>query len=446
MRRAQRWPLLACALLCACEAAREPAPPDLVLVSLDTTRADRLGSYGHPGGLTPELDRFAAGATRYERAYSPSSWTLPAHASLFTGKLPSSHGAKLDPKGPISLATALADGRDWSRYRARGLAESEETLAERLQARGYACAGIVAGPWMKRSFGLAQGFGHYDDSGIEELNGRRAGEVTDAALAWLRARPAGPVFLFLNYYDPHFPFSPPPAFMPAPPDTPPADAAARDAWLRALYDAELRYVDAEFGRLLRGLRELGRYDAALIAVTADHGELLGEHGGFGHGKSLYEAEIRVPLLIRAPGQPPDAGAVVRDPVSLIDVFPTLLRELGLPAAAEIQGELLPAPAHPIVAEVDPLPSASGEGPWRALVAGDWKLARSERGGTRLFDLAADPREQRDRAADERARAEELEQRLGAYLASLPQPAEAGPAQELDAQTQRALEALGYLEE
>ncbi len=445
LRRALAAIPIALAAAAGCGPLAAAPAPDLILLSLDTTRADYLGCYGHRGGLTPALDQLAAEATVYERAYSPSSWTLPAHASLFTGKLPTSHGASLDPKGPISLASALQD-RHWSHYRAWGLSEDEQTLAERLQSHGFETAAIVAGPWLKRIFGLAQGFAHYDDNGIQAINGRPAAEVTDAALAWLETHHDRPLFLFLNYYDPHFPFAPPPEFMPAPPASPPADDAARHAWLRELYAAELRYLDAQLARLFAGLRELGRYDGALIAVTADHGELLGEQGRFGHGKTLSEAEIRVPLLIKVPlGRGPAPGRS-QAPVSLTDLLPTLLHELGVAPPTDIQGELLPAPAHPIVAEVDPLPSQSRDGAWRALVRADWKYAASEHGAERLFDLRADTAEERDLTRDEPQRAAALRAALDAYLASLPPPPRGGPERQLDPETQRALEALGYLED
>jgi len=201
--------LLALAGACGGDA---PRPPSVLLVTLDTTRADHLGCYGHARDTSPRLDALAQEGVLYLRARSTSSWTLPAHASLFTGRFTSSHGARFDAEGPVRLTQAIADEGQLSEYRARPLVDSETTLAELLAARGYATAAVVAGPWMKRVFGLAQGFEHYDDEGIDSLTGRRAASVTEAALAWADTLDERPFFLFLNYYDPHGPYGAPAPF------------------------------------------------------------------------------------------------------------------------------------------------------------------------------------------------------------------------------------------
>ena len=190
--------------------ALDASRPPIVLVTLDTTRADRLGCYGYMRRTSPRLDEFCAESTVYTRAYSTTSWTLPAHASLFTGAYTYSHGARYDSKGPLVLADVI-DHRGAHRYRARGLAAGAETLATRLGEAGYISAGFVAGPWMKRVFGLDLGFAHWDDDGIDHENGRRAEALTDAALSWLGSwlKKSGgeqPLMLFLNYYDAHSPY------------------------------------------------------------------------------------------------------------------------------------------------------------------------------------------------------------------------------------------------
>ena len=162
------------------EVALDPARPPIVLITLDTTRSDRLGCYGYSLPTSPQLDRLCEDATRYDAAYSTTSWTLPAHASLFTGEYTYSHGVRYDTDGPLVLSDAI-DHRSAARYRARGLDADKPTLARRLSDAGYATAGFVGGPWMKRVFGLESGFDHWDDAGIDEENGRRAAALTDAA-------------------------------------------------------------------------------------------------------------------------------------------------------------------------------------------------------------------------------------------------------------------------
>ncbi len=416
-----------------------------MLVTLDTTRADRLGCYGYARRTSPNLDRLAADSTVYTRALATTSWTLPAHATLFTGKLAASHGAQYDANGPLSLATVIDGPAEWREYRARPLAEAERTLAEILRDHGYATAAVVAGPWMKRPFGLAQGFGHYDESGITTSDGRRADSVTDAALRWLDGARDREAFLFLNYYDPHGPYDPPEPFAhafraaaaPRPEGLPQGDD------LHELYDAEILYMDHHLGRLLDGLRARGLFDRALIVVTADHGELLGEHGRVGHGQSLTQPELHIPLLVKPPrGQ----GAPARSdaPVQLTDVLSIVLGQVGVQAPAGVQGGLPPRTGHPIVAEVFPLPFQSPDGGWRALFDARWKFLWNSKGGHRLFDLDRDPAEDHDLAPRERPRVARLAALLERYFASLPPPGAAGPPRVLDEETRRALESLGYI--
>jgi arylsulfatase A-like enzyme len=432
-------------LACACACAR-PAP-NVLLVTLDTTRPDHLGCYGHAGGTSPNLDRLADQAILYTRAYATSSWTLPSHASLFTGRFAASHGARLDAEGPLALTDAIDAPESWSRYRARGLAPGEVTLAATLRDAGFATGGVVGGPWLERVFGLDAGFESWDDSGITTVQGARAGYVTDRALAWLEQVADRRFFLFLNYFDPHAPYQPPREFFPE------ALRAARpghelsDDEKRALYDGEIRYMDRELGRLLDALRERGVYDDTWIVVTADHGELLGEYARWGHSRTLFEEEIRIPLIVK----PPRGTATPSrrsEPVQLTDVMPMLLAGLGLPVPEPVQGR---APPHalPIVAETNVLPPGTGEGDWRALVDGRFKYLWSSLGNHRVHDLERTPPEADNLLEPEAQRAQELAARLEHFLASLPPPqappAGAGEVQPVDPETRRALESLGYLE-
>jgi arylsulfatase A-like enzyme len=422
-----------------------PARPPIVLVTLDTTRADRLGCYGYARRTSPNLDRLAAESMLHTRALATTSWTLPAHATIFTGKLATSHGAQYDAKGPLSLATVIEGPDEWREYRARPLAEAERTLAEILREAGYATAAVVAGPWMKRPFGLAQGFDHYDESGLATSDGRRADSVTDAALLWLDGARGRDFLLFLNYYDPHGPYDPPEPFAHAfrPQGAPrPAGLPTGDE-LQALYDAEILYMDHHLGRLFDGLRARGLFERALIVVTADHGELLGEHGRLGHGQTLTQPELQIPLLVKAPGPEPARGRS-EAPIQLTDVMSMVLARVGLAATAEAQGALPPRRNHPVVAEVDPLPFQSPDGGWRALFDGSLKFLWNSKGRHQLFDLARDPGEDHDLAPRERQRVARLAALVERYFASLPAPGAAGPPQALDEETRRALESLGYI--
>ena len=470
--RSKRRMLLSGLALClalACEDATAPFTPDasrppIVLITLDTTRADRLGCYGYLRRTSPRLDELCAESTVYTRAYSTTSWTLPAHASLFTGAYTYSHGARYDPEGPLVLSDVI-DHQGAHRYRARGLATETPTLAAALQKAGYATAGFVAGPWMKRVFGLDRGFAHWDDAGIDHENGRRAADLTDAALGWLRSELEAsggtrPPMIFLNYYDAHSPYEPPPSHrdrfasgvedggpLPGPGEPMTLDQA------NALYDAEIAYADEHLGRLLDALRELGIYDAAWIVVTADHGDVIGEHGTAGHGRYLWEEEIRVPMIVKRPkqGSGSSEGSVDDTPFQLNDVAPLLLRELGLPA--------LPASGGPatrgddaVLAELYPLPIMFAKGDWRAFVVGDDKLMWNSKGRHKLHDVSRAGGEDRDRAAVEVGRRDALVARLERTLESLERFAPGAASREqrdvptIDADTRRALEGLGYVDE
>jgi arylsulfatase A-like enzyme len=405
-------------------ACRRPLEkPHVVLITLDTTRRDRLGLYGCSRNTSPRLDELAARSVVYERAVAASSWTLPSHASIFTGKFPSSHGADYDPAGPLRLTQAIAGPSDWEEYRASGLRASEETLALELRGDGYETAAVVGGPWMKRVFGLDRGFERYDDDGIGDVNGRLASEVTASALKLLEDRSDRPLFLFLNYFDPHGPYEAPVpfggTFGPEPADR---------------YDEEILYMDHHVGRLLDGLKAKGLFDDSLILVTSDHGELLGEHGKMGHGATLFEEEIRVPFLVKFPRDERAPGRSAA-PVHHVDVASLVLERVGHTTARR---------KHPQLAEVRPLEFVSTEGAWRALYLGDRKLLWNSLGRHALYDLERDPREEHDLAEAEPGRLQEAVALLDKVVASLPSPGESGPPANLDEATLKALRGLGYV--
>jgi arylsulfatase A-like enzyme len=416
--------------------------PNVLLITLDTTRADHMSCYGYSRPTTPNLDRLAERSVVYTRAISTSSWTLPAHASLFTGRFPTSHGARYDAEGPLRL-NSVVDGPS-SSYRARGLVPEEITLASLLSDAGYSTAAVVGGPWMKRVFGLDKGFDFYDDQGIT-VDGRRAEQVTAVALEWLQSAGPGPFFLFLNYFDPHGPYDPPApygqAFLPQASSGPEAEREAEIA----RYDGEILYMDHCIGELLDGLARLGHDDDTLIVVASDHGEALWDHNLFGHGRTLFQEEIHIPLLVHDPRG--DAAPGRSDaPTQLTDVMPMVLDRLGLELPAGVQGGLPPRTGHPVIAEVYPLEVESAFGDWQALVDyhSGYKYLWNSRGYSQLFDLRNDPRERTNLIERESARALEMQRLLESYLGSLPPPGKAVGGT-VDPETRKALESLGYVD-
>ena len=323
----------------------------------------------------------------------------------------------------------------------RGLAPGETTLAGVLGAAGYATGAVVAGPWMKRVFGLDLGFEHYDDEQVLTVSGRLAGEVTAAACRWLDGLdPRRPFFLFLNYYDPHAPFRAPEphTFHFLEPERR-GERAFDDpgSWID-LYDAEIRYADASLGELIAALEQRGLFENTLAIVTSDHGELFGEQGRWGHGQSLSQAELHVPLIVRYPGPGAPAGRR-SDPIQLVDVPALVLEVLGLPAPGSMQDDR----AHPVVAELDPLEVFHPTGRWRALIDWPYKYVWNSQGQGGLYDIDQDPLEQRDLGG---ARAERMRGELEAFLAALPAPRPAGGERQLDPELSRGLRDLGYLGE
>jgi arylsulfatase A-like enzyme len=310
-----------------CRRTPPPPPPhdgpNILLITLDTTRVDRLGCYGYPGETTPHLDALADAGTRFELAICSAAVTPVSHASILTGLRPYTHG--------LRVLHGHAENR---------LPEANLTLAEVLKDAGYQTAAFISAFPAGSHFGLAQGFDTFDEDYPEAEKGnvdpagnvntgqsqRHAGDTTDSALAWLETRPRGrPFFLWLHYFDPHDPrLLPPPDYFNL--YAPSADLSLEDQ-LRAIYDIEVRFMDHHIGRFLDALRERGLFDDTLIVVTADHGEGLGDHDWWTHG-ILYQEQIHAPLIIRGPGAP--AGRVVSPLVRTIDILPTLCALADLP--------------------------------------------------------------------------------------------------------------------
>ncbi|MEW6072481.1 MAG: sulfatase [Planctomycetota bacterium] len=438
--------LLAGAVACSEEAAVDGRPP-LVLITLDTTRVDHLSCYGYGQPTTPHLERLAAESVVFTDCIAVSSWTLPTHASMFTGLFPSTHGAHYDPEGEVALSTAVGGPEIFAHFKVHGLAPEAVTLAEVLQSAGYATVGVGSGPWLKPVFGLAQGFHAYDCE-FSSIAGRAAPEVNAIALPFLRRQHRRPFFLFLNYFDPHDPYDPPPElarrFL--------AGGAPSDARLAALarYDAELFEMDAGIGEVLDELRARGLYDRSWIVVVSDHGELFGEHGLEMHGFSLFEDEVRSALMIK----PPVGRELILDPaarVQHVDLMPFLLHELGIPAPP-MEGDPLGRVDHAVVSE---LFENEGNVVWKgerfrrrlwAIYSGRFKRILSTKENdpdAGLFDLEVDPGERHDLAADRPEEARKLAAEWSAWRDSLLEPLDTSPLEGIDEATQRQLRNLGY---
>ena len=373
-----------------------PKPTDVVMIVVDTLRADRLGRYGYTKGLTPALDRFADRGVRFAHAYSATSWTNPSVASLFTSRYPSQH------------RISDFDSR---------LSDNEMTIAERLSAAGFATAGFTANWRLSTELGYSQGFKTWRT--FFNPPKARGEALRNAALAWIDGPDAkGQRLLYLQYMEPHTPLSPPPAQRARlAPGVSDEEVGKLNEWavkiwpsplpaeemqnLFALYDAEVAAVDEEIGRLFDALEKRKIFDRALVIVTADHGEEFVEHGIFGHGSSLFNPAVHVPLIIAGPGIA--AGVVVNENVSLVDVAPTVLELTGATPEPHFEGRslvpLLRQGAKPSASQVDivlQLPGTSSKWDRRVhtegLMRGSKKLLVSSKGAGELYDLGQDPDE------------------------------------------------------
>lgn len=422
-----------------------PQRPNVLIYLVDTLRADRLGCYGAAKPASPSLDAFVRGATLFEQVVAQSSWTRPSVTSVLTGLEPLAHGVR------------TLDDR---------LAEAAVTLPEMLRAAGYHTAGFSTNPHISAATGLAQGF----DDFLLFPDTARSEVVNEKVLSWLdEKRGASPFFLYIHTIDPHAPYEPPIEMLQrlAPGVSPLAgsleevrrtygehgeERARRVTQLSALYDAEVGANDRSFGELLEALRRRGLYDASLVVFVADHGEEFDEHGALGHGNNLYAETLRVPLVIKWPGQ--TRGRRVTYPAQQVDLLPTVLGTAGLRPPQGAQGlpgtDLFTLAAAPAGARWPARRSAfshlSYEGSeGMSVVQGDWKLilplSRKLGPGPELYRRDADP-------TDRTNLAESNEVRTGWLLSQIrlemlrTRPPEAERIS-VDEETRKALEALGY---
>ena len=464
--------------------AAKPGVPDVVIVVLDTVRAQSTSAYGYPRPTTPALEALARDGALFLDATSPSTWSLPSHASLFTGWFPSAH---------------RCDGDH------RHLDPTPPTLADVLVRAGYDTRCFTANPHISDSFGLTRGFRWSDRAYLQGSGGRSfafiyrlldvvgisaddkgGGEVAKHFEDWAASRSADgpPTFTFINFLEAHFPYHQVPdeflrRFTMRPRSElratsleafgaqfgrtlTPAEIAAATPPSIDMYDAGVLYSDHLLSRVVEALRRNGRLDQTILVVLADHGELVGEHGRFGHGASLYEPGVRVPLLVRYPPGVP-AGTRVATPVTTLAVFATVLDLLKIAPPVPVHvGSLLPVIAGqpvdmPIIVERsandshgtdmgDPVSRVDQR--YRTYRSGSLKLVETSGGATLLYDLAADPDEAHDVAAARPTDVARLRTELAAWAARFGLPAidTAGgalPPAEVDEATKERLKALGY---
>lgn len=388
----------------------------VLLITIDTLRADALGAYGNAKAETPHVDRLAAAGIRFEQAHAHSVLTLPSHANILSGLYPFGHGI-----------------RDNGGFR---FPRERETLATLLKSRGYRTAAFVSAFPLESRFGLQRGFDVYDDRFTNAdtrtpfvMEERRGADTAALAKTWIEAQGTGPFFCWVHLYDPHFPYSPPEPFASRFKENP--------------YLGEVAAADAALGPLLDPLVTAGVGGRTLVVLTADHGEALGDHGETTHGIFAYEATLHVPLIVFAPRL--TGPGVVRRSVRHVDVVPTVLDAVGLPAPAHLPGRsLLPVVAGAVSSTepsyFDSLAPAKNLGwaPLYGLVDGTTKYIALPI--PEIYDLAEDPGEQRNLAA----RRPDLLERMGETLRGL-RSADAGWTRaEESAEVRERLRSLGYV--
>ena len=411
---------------------------NVVLISIDTCRADYLNCYSYPLNTTPNIDNLARNGILFENVYTPVPFTLPAHCSMLTGTVPAYHGV-LDNLG----------------YR---LSEDNITLAETLSDNGFKTAAFIGAFVLDSQFGLAQGFDSYEDEFEKEqitvgIVERTGDETTRHVIEWLEEKRGEKNFIFLHYYDPHFSYDPPEPFASMFKNIPPLNKLPADSGLTpgllGLYAGEIAFTDHCIGRIIEKLKEVGIYDSSLIIITSDHGESLGEHREQTHGYYIYQSTIKVPLVFILPGGP--KAKRINTPVSLIDIPPTVCSLLGIESPNVTQGkDLLPY----FNGQSQPYPDrhiyCQSLGPTiymanslLGVVNDSYKYIQTTR--PELYDIIQDPQELDNLIDSQSNRARIMKDKLQQILESTVRNEAASDAtHELDEQTLKRLETLGYL--
>jgi len=447
----------------------------------------------------------------FTNVYTTAPWTLPSHASLFTGMYPTRHGSHYSPVEDKNLSSAFSEKGYFDEdnpfgYYILRLSEANKTLAEVLSENGYRTAGIVGGPFTGSVFGLAQGFDYYDEKFIDVEKDikisllyqavdlffslrdfitqygysgakRLAAHLNRATFRWLEKNHDQPFFLFINYFDAHNPYLPPPSYRVysggkdgdsiiknrhSQKDVSYCTAEAnlissvvngthrltpeeRDIVV-SLYDGEVRYLDDSLYLLFERLKALKAYDNTLIIITSDHGEAFGDHDQMDHGRSLYEELLRVPLIIKYPSAGLQQRGVIERRVSLVDIMPTILSYLEYQIPSGIDGKILSAPDRPIIAEL--------HAKWfeieryrrdlRAVYQGKEKYIWASNGLHELYDLAEDPGEEKNLMIEFPRRCEVMQGLLNAWIGSFKPPDTRGETVKINKSTKEKLRALGYI--
>jgi arylsulfatase A-like enzyme/Flp pilus assembly protein TadD len=400
-----------------CNGQSVPPPQlNLLLVTIDTLRPDRLGCYGNSKIETPNLDQLAKKGVLFENAITPTPLTAPSHASMFTGVNPTVH--KVRDTGGFILPTA------------------QRTLAEILQQQGRDTAAFVGSAVLKKHFGLNAGFAVYDDEMPKtvaaniagEFPERRAGAVVDRAIAWLGSQSGKPFFLWVHLFDPHSPYDPPAAF--------------REKYRGRLYDGEIAYTDQQLGRLFAAVAKKAPAGNTLIGVLSDHGESLGEHGEYTHGVFLYDSTLRVAWMLSGPGVP--SSMRIKSQAQTIDLLPTVLELMGVKAPAGIQGSSLtpafkgkPVEAPAYLETLYPKLNL-GWAELRGIRTNRWKYIRAPK--PELYDIAMDPGETTNVIASHPADVQQMESHLKNRAAGV----EKVETTMVDQRTMAQLKSLGYL--
>ncbi|MBZ5590838.1 MAG: sulfatase-like hydrolase/transferase [Acidobacteriia bacterium] len=393
-------------------------PLNVLVVTVDTLRADHLHCYGYSKIETPNLDAIAQNGVLFENAVTQTPLTPPSHASMFTGLNPTAHHVR-DTGGFV-------------------LEPSSTTLATLLQQQGWDTAAFVSSAVLKRLFGLNQGFAVYDDQlpkpgkGHEFLEDaeRRAGDTVDRAINWLGAQSGKPFLLWVHVYDPHVPYDPPAPF--------------RETYKDRPYDGEIAYADRELGRLFDAVSKKSPADKTVIAVLSDHGEGLGEHGEFSHGVFLYDSTLRIAFLLSGPGVP--AGMRIRPQARTIDLLPTILDLMGGQAPAAVQGVSLRPyfngkdAAAPVSYAETLFPKINmGWAELRALRTNHWKYILAPK--PELYDLSQDPAETHNVIQSHAAEVQKFEAELKSFIG--PHETEQVQTTAVDSRTLDQLRSLGY---
>jgi arylsulfatase A-like enzyme len=397
--------------------SRRPKIRNVVLISMDTTRSDHLSCYGVYKNVTPNIDALAQEGALFKHMYSPVPLTLPSHSSMLTGLHPPRHGV-----------------HDNLKYQ---LNDSNLTLAEILKEKGFATGAVISAFILDSRFGLDQGFDDYDDEFEETLDShisqRRGSESTEHAISWIDKNKDNPFFLFLHYYDPHMPYDPPEPFK---------------SMIIHPYFAEIAYTDHCIGQVIDRLKSLGLYESTLIVVTADHGEMFGEHEEQTHGYYIYNGNIKVPLIIKTPGF--NKAKIIEDFAGTVDIVPTICSLLGIDIPEEVQGKDLspyfqenrrPSVIEPSLYSESMLPTKYGGNSLLGLIAGGYKYIQTTR--PELYDLINDPKESVNLLEDQSQRGRIMQDQLKQILEeSVLEEIES--SLELDTEAIKKLESLGYL--